>query len=273
MLCRSRWRSSTIDAVMAAAAARHRLAVAGPAGTARKPPTAVNTTADMASTKHGSRSGWVRRRTTAVTAAADAITAAMTALPAPPETIPACSSVSAPTPTAHRHAAAPMIRAVCLRSPCGDASATASARSESTGSGAGMLVVDSNSISPSRTALSRNVIEPSRDGPPTRDSRQPWADASAGHSPSSWTMSTIDGSSRATLVRAGSARSTAICLSPWAACTDTRHSSSVTTFTPRVGVRATTVTQPSGMAARQFRRLWMERNRVCRRPLRDGFHL
>ena len=81
-------RSSTIDAVMAAAAARHRLAADGPAGTARKPATAVNTTAAMESTKHGSGSGWVRRRTTAATAAADAITAAVTALPTAPETMP-----------------------------------------------------------------------------------------------------------------------------------------------------------------------------------------
>ena len=225
-------RSSTIDAVVAAAAARHRLAADGPAGTARKPPTAVNTTAAMESTKHGSGSRWVRRRTTAATAAADANTADVTALPNAPEATPERSSVNPPAPTAHRQAAAPMIRAACSPSPCGEVLATAPAGSARTGSAAGMAVVESNSSSPSRTSHSHNVIESSRDDPPTRDRRQLRAAASVGQSPSRWTMSTIDGSSRATGVRVGRARSTATSRSPWVACTDTRRRSSATTSPP-----------------------------------------
>ena len=163
-----------------------------------------------------------------------------------------------------------MIRAVCSPSPCGLSFGHRLRGVREDGSAAGMAVA-STSSSPSRTSHSLNVIESSRDGPPTRDRRQPRAGASVGQSPSRWTISMIDGSSRATGVRVGRpGRQRHLGPPQWPAPTlgvdhRPRHH-------PPVGVRAVTVTHPGGMASRQFPGLWMERNGLASRPLRDGFH-
>ena len=192
-------RTSSIATAEAAAAARHRLGAPGPDGTARKPTAAVKMTAVMLNKQLGNRSERARHRTTAASPVKAAITAAVIVWPAAPLRTPDHTNATAPAALDQRHAAPPMIRAARSPSPVRAVTlATVSHSSATSGSGVGMSVVPNTNSAPSRTSFSLSVIDSSSEGPPTCESRQPRAAASAGQRESRRAMSTIDGINRAT---------------------------------------------------------------------------